>query len=99
MAKTKASKKPKAKKKYSYHFSLGNSNDGPIGYCARVVATSPKEAVELLREIIAEEQEIEKCGTDAQNDRCEYIEAYINPGAITEKDIDEVNDVDEDGNR
>jgi hypothetical protein len=97
VAKTKTSKKSKAKKQYSYHFSLGDSSKGPVGYCARIVATSPKKAVELLREIIAEEQEVDKCGTDAQNDKCEYIEAYFNPGAITVADIDEVNEVDERG--
>ena len=32
----------------SYHFDLGNSSDGPIGFCARVFADSKEQALEQL---------------------------------------------------
>jgi hypothetical protein len=38
------------KERRSYHFDLGNSSKGCLGLCARVVATSKREAVRLLKE-------------------------------------------------
>jgi hypothetical protein len=37
----------------SYHFSLGNSFDGPIGFCARVDAETAEEAVTKLNKALA----------------------------------------------
>lgn len=80
----------------SYHFSLGNSSDGPIGYCARIKASSKKEAVEILKRVLPDEIALHATGdSDADNEAVEYIEAYTNADAITEADIDEVNDVEE----
>lgn len=80
-----------AKKLKSYHFSLGNSSTGPIGYCARLSAHSKKEAVEILKRVIALEVEVPRCSDkDSDNARVEYIEAYLNEEAIKESDIDEV---------
>ena len=36
----------------SYHFSLGNSTFGAVGYCARVQANSRAEALKLLKEAL-----------------------------------------------
>jgi hypothetical protein len=79
----------------SYHFSLGNSTKGPIGYCARIRATSKKEAVEILKAVLPEELKIHPCGTEEQNKAVEYIEAYLNAGPISPKSIDEEEDVDD----
>lgn len=77
----------------SYHFSFGNSYPGPIGYCARVKADSPDEAVEILRESISHEFGIPYNSSG----RIEYAEAYLNPDAITVADIDEEpEEIDED---
>lgn len=81
----------KTKRLKSYHFSLGNSSVGPIGYCARLSAHSKKEAVELLKRAIPLELEVPKVSdSDNDNARIEYIEAYLNEDAIKESDIDEI---------
>ena len=71
--------------KTSYHFDVGNSSVGHIGFCARVLAESPEEAVAVLRELIP--PEIERvCNNDP---RIEYADVYFNPKAFTVDDIDE----------
>jgi hypothetical protein len=73
----------------SYHFDFGNSTDGPIGYCARVVAASKKKAVAIMRRAIPTEMKIHPCGTSKDAAAVQYIEAYLNPKAISAKDIDD----------
>jgi hypothetical protein len=69
----------------SYHFSLGNSSAGPVGFCARIRATSKKKALELLYEVLPTD-----VGVDPyDNGGVEYIRVYFNDDAITVKDIDE----------
>jgi hypothetical protein len=70
----------------SYHFCLGNSTEGPVGFCARVNATSEEEAVELLKGKLPDSVMVQGSGGD------EYIEVYLNNEAITTSDIDEVDD-------
>lgn len=70
----------------SYHFCLGNSTEGPVGYCARIDATSKEEAVELLKAKLPGSVMVQGYGGN------EYIEVYLNIEAITTSDIDEVND-------
>ena len=41
-------------KPQSYHFDLGNSTDGPIGFCARVTADSPEDALAALKDALPE---------------------------------------------
>lgn len=36
----------------SYHFDVGDSNIGPIGYCARVFARNPEEALAVIRDLL-----------------------------------------------
>lgn len=84
----------------TYHFSLGNSSDGPqggpIGYCAVIVAETPEEAVEKLKlKLLAhvEGLEVESDFEEAN----EYVAVYFNPDAIKTTDIDEIEpDEDED---
>ncbi len=71
----------------SYHFSLGDSSVGPVGFCARVDAASEKEAVERLREMLPDEVEV-----DIGLSTSQYVTVYLNPSAISEDDIDEVDD-------
>lgn len=80
----------------SFHFDLGNSTKGPIGFCAVVKAKTEKEALALLKAALPTDVKIDPCGTDEQNSAVEYIEVYFNDKAITLKDIDEENDVDDD---
>lgn len=74
----------------SYHFSLGDSSNGPVGFCARVNAASKKEAVAYLREVIGIEVEVFRHMLESG----EYVAVYFNPDKITEDDIDEVEDAD-----
>ena len=74
----------------SYHFSIGNSTTGPVGFCARVMACSKKDAVALLTEELPHEAAITE-GPCAPVERAvEYMRVYFNPSAITENDIDEI---------
>jgi hypothetical protein len=83
---------PKNTRPRSYHFSLGNSTKGPIGFCAQVKAYSKEEAVEILKEILPEEWD-----THFQDDdrSIEYCCVYFNPDAISVRSIDDWEDADE----
>lgn len=84
---TRAPKKKATTKKTSHHFSLGNSVDGPIGFCARVTASSRREAVEKLKAVIPDDLEF-LLDVD-QSDGVNYLAVYINPERITTRAIDE----------
>lgn len=75
-----------------YHFSLGNSTDGPIGFCALIEAESEKQAVSILQEALPEELAVE-----SSNGGVIYIEVYFNSAKVSAKDIDEVERVSEFG--
>ena len=69
-----------------YHFSVGNSTEGHIGLCAVVIADTPEQAVERLKESMAED-------LDAAWDHSEHVQystVYLNPEAFTVDDIDDV---------
>ncbi len=74
--------------KQSYHFSLGNSSTGPVGFCARIIASSKEEAVRLMKATMPEEHMVVE-----YLDEVDYFQVYFNPAAISEKDIDEVDDL------
>ena len=75
----------------SYLLDLGNSNDGPIGMVLRVNAGSKAEAVEVarkaLRLVAGDCGHIALCVPTEIRDEVEYINLYLNPNVITEKDI------------
>jgi len=72
-----------------FHFDLGNSTVGPIGMCARIKAGNKAEAVEILKRVLPESIRVEIPSDDPDADSVEYIEIYLNAGAIQEGDIDE----------
>jgi hypothetical protein len=72
-----------------FHFSLGDSSDGPIGFCANIEAESPEKALEILRERLPGASEI-------SGDGQEYITVYFNGDAVTVDDIDDETDADDD---
>ncbi len=80
--------KKKSDKKKSFHFSLGDSSTGPIGFCARIVAANKDEAVARLRDLL-ETNTDDVGGVMVLDSGPEYIQAYINPEAITASDIDD----------
>jgi len=75
----------------SYHFSIGNSTTGPVGFCARVMACSKEDAVTLLKEELPQEAPITEGPCTPAERAVEYMRVYFNPSAITEKHIDEIN--------
>jgi hypothetical protein len=81
-------------KQQSYHFSLGNSTDGPVGFCARITAASREQAASRLRQALDSlNGEHAVWGMGARGERpahVEYLEVYFNADAITEADVDEV---------
>lgn len=78
----------------SYHFDLGNSTAGPIGFCARIRAHSKKEAVQRL--CAALDSLNNEYAVDVQEDGVEYIEVYFNPKYVSESNVDDEEDVEED---
>jgi hypothetical protein len=77
----------------NFHFSLGNSTDGPIGYCARVYAETREEAVELLRHELPEDHDLSITSGPLGGEGVDYITVYTNHAQITVDDIDEEEDV------
>lgn len=76
----------------SYHFSVGNSSVGPVGYCARILATSEKKAIERLLQLLPVYSDVQP--TDELFGE-EYIQAYFNDaqGVVTSEDIEDVDDI------
>jgi hypothetical protein len=70
-----------------YHFDVGDSTSGPIGFCAVIEAASPQAAVERLREQLLDTSVRIEDAKDA-----EYIEVYFNDQKVSEADIDSVED-------
>ena len=74
----------------SYHFSLGNSASGPIGFCAQVAADTRGEAATKLRRAV--QQSTGAAGEAAirsSDPDIEYLAVYFNPDRIRASDIDE----------
>jgi len=77
----------------SYHFSLGDSTNGSVGYCARVVADSKDGAVTQLRAQLEDmDREQHASGLD---EAIEYLTVYFNPTTVLADTIDEIDDVDD----
>lgn len=74
-----------------YHFSLGNSRRGSIGFCAAVHAPSRKRAVEALREALPEELKVhvDHSGDD-DGTYVEYVEIYLNLNRVSGRSVDEI---------
>jgi hypothetical protein len=75
----------------SYLIDLGTSNDGPIGMVLRVKARTKAEAVEVarraLRVIAGDLGEVVLRVPTEIKDEVEYVNVYLNPNVITEKDV------------
>lgn len=79
------------KRMKSYHFDLCNSNEGPIGYCARILAMSKEEAVEKLRKLLPESHNIFGDNDVGVPLGQEYIQVYFN--YETQPTVDDIDDV------
>jgi hypothetical protein len=73
----------------SYHFSCGNSTQGPVGICARVIADTKQEAIGKLRAAI--ENSLGAFGElrlQVDAPAVQYVNVYISPENITFSDLD-----------
>lgn len=72
---------------HSFHFDCGNSSQGHVGFCARVRAETPQEALAILKEALPEELKV-----DIDDDRIEYCQVYFGSENLTKHDIDMIDD-------
>ncbi len=80
--------KPPELPKNTYHFDVGNSTTGPIGFCAEVQAATKQEAVKLLRDVL--EQHEEQAMIPAGESLGGYLSIYLNGDKVSVKDIDHI---------
>lgn len=74
--------------KNRYHFDIGNSNDGPIGFCAAVYADSQEEAAQLLKSALEEINSEHSVIDNHSGDGIDYVQVYFNTDHISASDID-----------
>lgn len=91
----------------SYHFNVGDSNPDArepgkqVGYCARILANTPEEAVEKLNIYLAKfystgckvYDDVEDPDEDRPGEGVEYLRIYF--GRVSVADIDFVDDGEE----
>jgi len=74
----------------SYHFSCGDSAQGPLGLCARVAANSKQDALRKLRRALSDSTGAAgEINVAVASRKIEYIEFYVSPHNIRLADIDE----------
>lgn len=72
-----------------YHFSLGNSSYGPIGFCAQVCAKSHTEAVGKLKSALQKSTgALCEVSLRSVDESLEYLTVYFNPACIDTRHID-----------
>jgi hypothetical protein len=79
----------------SYHFDLGNSSAGPVGYCARIWAETEDRALDILREALPTEATISQANEASRipgTEGVEYLCVYFNPEQVSTTDIDDEED-------
>jgi hypothetical protein len=69
----------------SYHFSLGNSGSGPIGFAARIRARDKAEAIRILNTVLPESVTIYDNLYDEDGAGIEYITVYFGMKPLTPK--------------
>lgn len=82
-----------------YLFSLGDSSNGPIGFCATMRGKNAKEAVKKLRKALEwfnRECDVAKAtGVRGEEPALRDLEVYFNGDYISENDIIEVSPAEE----
>ena len=75
----------------NYHFDLGDSNNGPVGFCAVIQAGSKERALAILQMALPEDGvDVEYRDSNGNKvPELEYIRVYFNPKHVTVKDIDD----------
>lgn len=76
----------------SYHFDIGDSTNGAVGFCAEVEAETEEKAVEKLKYMLFD-RESGQYSIDALDDVNEHVTFFVNPDFITASAIDDVEDI------
>lgn len=79
----------------SFHFNVSSCEDYGVGFCARVVAETPKQALTILRRRLPIEHNVYGESKEGEPLGEEYIECYFEPKSVTIQDIDFWNYVDD----
>lgn len=90
MPRTRKKKKKVTPKLKKYHFDLGDSNEGPVGFCASVYAYSKTEALRLLCQALPEAEDVRLAPdheSDGRRPGVDYISFYTNDAYIRTEDI------------
>ena len=74
----------------TFHFSCGDSTDGPIGFCAEVKANTEIEALEKLVKALPEQHGISPESEGWGIEDIVYCNVYFNTARLSIADIDEV---------
>ena len=73
----------------TYHFSCGNSSEGPVGLCARVAANTKIEALMKLRRALESSTgALGQLTVPVTEPDIEYINVYISPEHIGLADVE-----------
>ena len=73
---------------YNYHFDVGNSNTGPVGFCVVVEAQTKELALNILKKHLPENVDVRlpfETGILS-------ADVYLNPDNVTVDDIDSITD-------
>lgn len=79
-----------------FHFDVGNSHKGPIGFCASIVAVNRDDATALLNQHLAamdHEAVLFQQNTMPNVPTIEYVAVYFNNAGVTAENIHETEDV------
>lgn len=71
----------------TFHFSAGDSTDGPVGFCAEIEAETEAEALEKLKAALPEILEVDPKLNSWKD--IVYVNVYFNTDRLTLADIDE----------
>lgn len=66
----------------TYHFTVGNSVTGPVGFQASINANFPAQALDRLKSLLPGDKHV------VQSQSEEFIEVYFNPQYISIRNID-----------
>lgn len=83
-------------KKHLFHFSVGDSDRGPIGMCCSISAATRDAALARLKRLMPEECDVPLIRLDQKRDALqpgEYMRVYLNRHAIYTMDIDDIDEV------
>lgn len=72
----------------TFLFSIGDSYNGQVGACLRVIAQTPSEAISKAKDVLRNRSAENKRGYDhVERHDVEYVANYYNPDEVSESDL------------